>query len=292
MLIRRASDRSFWVVVLAAAISLTCCGGLACAQGLGFESASPIGTLESFLGPVWPKGGLCNSFRSEVGTSYSMGSVLAAKLTGFEHLADVDLLGAAFLDNSPSKFEIHVDLRLWRLALKGAYSYFDTRSRHINLGGLDFTGMRLGGGLDFVQLQCWTFGACADFYFIDPRYHGSFLAWALQPQPSVAFIDVTGSRPATWGLYLRYMPPDIIGIPVHVEAFYNAPLLGSRLTYYGAALAFRPQLYRFDVSAKLGLERTHLKFPGSGDKLLYPASQNLELDMEWSLIKLEVAAYF
>jgi hypothetical protein len=293
MLIRRAGDKSFLLVVFAAALLLTCCGGLACAQGLGFESAGSIKSLESVIGPIWPKGGLYNSFRSEVGTSYSMVSLLAAKLTGFENSADVDLRGAGFFDKSPSKYEIHADLRLWRLALKGAYSYFDTRSRHINFGGLDFTGMRLGAGFDFVQHQYWTFGAGADFYFIDPRYRGSFLTWVppAPPVPGVASVDITGSRPATWGLYLRYMPPEIIGIPLHVEAVYNAPLLGSRLIYYGAALVFRPQLYRFDVSAKLGLERAHLKFSGPRDKVLFPF-QALELDLEWSLIKLEVAAYF
>ncbi len=283
MLIRRAGNRSFLLAVFAAAILLTCCGGLACAQGLS--------SLECYIGPLWPKGGLSNSFRSEVGTAYFPTQLVAAKVTGSER-GEFNLRESAFLDNNPSKYDIHADLRLWRVALKGAYSYFDTRSRHVNFGGLDFTGMRLGAGFDFVQLQCWTFGACADFYFIDPRYSGSFLRTPLVAlDPGRVPIDLTGSRPATWGLYLRYVPPEIIGIPLHVEAFYNLPLTGSRLTSYGVSLAFRPQLYRFDVAAKVGLEATHLKFSGTRDMSVVP-SQNWEIDMEWNMARLEVAAYF
>ncbi len=89
---------------------------------------------------------------------------------------------------------------------------------------------------------------------------------------------------------LRYVPPEIIGIPMHVEAYYNLPLAGSRLTFYGGSLVFRPQIYRFDLAAKVGLERTYLKFSQSRENAL--PSQNWEIDMEWDMFKFEVAAYF
>src|SRR5208283_5950873 len=77
---------------------------------------------------------------------------------------------------------------------------------------------------------------------------------------NTATIDLIGNRPTTLGAYLRYVPPEILVFPVHVEAKYKVPLSGSKLTIYGASLAFRPQIYRFDLSCKVILEKTHLKF--------------------------------
>ena len=47
--------------------------------------------------------------------------------------------------------------------------------------------------------------------------------------------------------------------------YYKVPLKGSKLTIYGASLAFRPQIYRFDVSCKLLAEMTHLKFQNGAE---------------------------
>ena len=124
-----------------------------------------------------------------------------------------------------------------------------------------------------------------------PRFNGSFFPGGFpQGNPAVAQnIDIAGSKPLTWGLYFRYMPPAILGMPVHFDAFFNSPVTGSKLTSYGATLSFRPQIYRFDLACKLGLEKTNLKF--SQFRQTVPPS-NVELDMEWQMFKLDFAAYF
>ncbi len=194
MLIDRAGKRSCLLVTILVAALLVCYQDQAQAQGFGFDSLFSVKALECYIGPILPKGGLCNSFRSELGTGYTYTTLAGAKLTGSTS-GEYDLRNVAFLEQNPSKYDIYADLRLWRLAARGAYSYFDTKSRHLNLGGLDFTGLRVGGSADVIQLQWLTFGASGDFYFIDPRYHGAFLA------PAISQIEVTGARPATWGLY-------------------------------------------------------------------------------------------
>jgi hypothetical protein len=96
------------------------------------------------------------------------------------------------------------------------------------------------------------------------------------------------------------MPPEILGFPVHAEAFYNIPLSGSKLTSYGLNLVFRPQIYRFDLACKLGVEWANLKFceftqawdPNGSDFRFPSSAQNWELDMGWNFFKVELAAYF
>ena len=113
-----------------------------------------------------------------------------------------------------------------------------------------------------------------------------------------ATIDLKGDRPITWGTYLRYVPPEIFGFPLHLEARYLVPLKGSKLTIYGASLVFRPQIYRFDVSCKLLAEMNHLKFQNetqaftaAPQQFLLPL-QNWEVDMEWKYFGIEFAVYF
>jgi hypothetical protein len=180
------------------------------------------------------------------------------------------------------------------------YTNAETRSRRVNGARIDFSGLILGADFDAVQFQWLTLGASIDFYFIDPTLQGKFATNLLDPSGVIntATIDIIGNRPTTLGAYLRYVPPEILGFPVHVEAKYKVPLSGSKLTIYGAALAFRPQIYRFDLSCKLLAEMTHLKFQNGAETVSHqlPVAtlppQTWELDMEWKYFGVEFSVYF
>jgi hypothetical protein len=179
------------------------------------------------------------------------------------------------------------------------YSNAETRSHRVNGAKVDFSGLIVGGDFDAIQFQWMTLGASIDFYFIDPRFQGVFATNLLDPTGPIntATIDLIGDRPITWGTYLRYVPPEILGFPVHVEARYIVPLKGSKLTIYGASLAFRPQIYRFDLSCKLLAEMTHLKFQNQTQAFPHATAQpislqNWELDMEWKYFGVEFSVYF
>ncbi len=63
-------------------------------------------------------------------------------------------------------------------------------------------------------------------------------------------------------------------------------------------MAFRPQIYRFDLSCKLLAEMTHLKFQNGAETLNHqlPTAtlppQTWELDMEWKYFGVEFSVYF
>src|SRR5208283_3798297 len=232
-------------------------------------------------------------------------------LTGANQ-GEFNLRSANFLDENPLRFDTYTNLRFWRFGARAVYSNAETRTRGVNGGHIDFSGLSLGGDFDAVQFQWLTLGTSIDFYFINPRIQGVFVA---NPMDSTGLltsetVDLMGDRPITWGTYLRYVPPEILGFPVHVEARYIVPLKGSKLIIYGASLAFRPQIYRFDLSCKLIAEKTHLKFQdtaqiqlfdvntdASGNRILQASSlttlpQNWELDTEWKYFGVEFAVYF
>ncbi len=74
---------------------------------------------------------------------------------------------------------------------------------------------------------------------------------------------------------MRYVPPEIIGFPVHFEAWFKLPYKGAKLKSYGASLVFRPQIYRFDLCARLMYEKKYLKFgkePNSDYHLSVPST--------------------
>jgi hypothetical protein len=250
------------------------------------------------VGPIFPAKGLCSTFRSEIGTGFRVGDVVSAKLTGAA-LGELNLRNGAFLDENPICYDAFANLRFWRFGARGIYSNAETRSRQVNGAHIDFSGLILGGDFDSIQFQWLTVGTSVDFYLINPRLQGVYATTPLDPNGNLRFatIDLAGDRPITWGTYIRYVPPEILGFPVHVEARYIVPLSGSKLTIYGVSLAFRPQIYRFDLSCKLIAEKTHLKF---GAEILYPQSssvasltpQTWELDMEWKYFGVEFAAYF
>jgi hypothetical protein len=261
--------------------------------GSPLSSLLALSSIESIVGPIFPANGFCSTFRSEVGTGFYVGDVVSAKLTGASQ-GEVSLRTGAFLDENPLRYDAYATLRFWRFGLRGVYSNAETRSRRVNGASVDFSGLILGGDFDAVQFQWLTVGSSVDFYFIDPRLQGVIATTPLDPGGTLnnRTIDLVGDRPITWGSYLRYIPPDILGFPVHVEAIYKVPLKGSKLTIYGASLAFRPQIYRFDLSCKLIAEKNHLKFQNGADTVPAQLPQTWELDMEWKYFGVEFAAYF
>jgi hypothetical protein len=259
------------------------------------ESLFPIRTLEAYIGPIFPTGCLTSTFRSEVSTGFFAADLKGAKLIGSSS-GELDLRNVSSLDTGPIKFDVAVDLRLWRFGLRGCYSNFETRSRHRNFGKVDFSGLNVGGDFDVVQLQWLSLGASLDGFLFHPEFRG-----VVRDVDSSLFntvtLEVKGSRPWALGTYLRYVPPEILGFPMHVEAFYKFPVKGARYTTYGLSLVFRPQIYRFDVAAKMRAQITHLKFstdpttqysPG----IAAPPFQNWEVDMQWNMIGLDFSIYF
>lgn len=254
-------------------------------------SFEPVTTFEKICGPLLPKCDIGNSFRSEFGVGYRWPSMCAAKLTttnGVGATVDYDLRGVAALDQEPPYIEFFGDLRLWRLGLRPAYVYFDNRSVNSRFGKLALNGFTLGIDVDALHHEWLTFGASIDAYFFNPQFNGRFfrngITNPVPPAPDQTEpIIVSGDRPYTWGLYFRYMPPAILGLPTHFNAFVKAPLAGSKLLWYGFDLSFRPQIYRFDLACKLGYEQAHFTFV---------PSQSADLKMEWQFYKLEFAAYF
>jgi hypothetical protein len=287
--------RAILTAIVVCAMGFTACFAQSYSSPL--NSLFSLSSLESIVGPIFPAKGLCSTFRSEIGTGFRVGDVVSAKLTGAAQ-GEVNLRKGAFLDENPICYDAFANLRFWRFGARGIYSNAETRSRQVNGAHIDFSGLILGGDFDSIQFQWLTVGTSVDFYFIDPRLQGVFHTDPLNPGSSLANIDLIGNRPITWGTYLRYVPPEILGFPVHVEARYIVPLSGSKLTIYGVSLAFRPQIYRFDLSCKLIAEKTHLKFQNGADtlNLQIPVAtlppQTWELDMEWKYFGVEFAAYF
>lgn len=281
-------------VILVCAVGFVPCYAQSYSSSL--SSLLALSSIESIVGPIFPAKGLCSTFRSEVGTGFRAGDVVSAKLTGANQ-GELNLRTAAFLDEGPLRYDTYAIFRFWRFGARGVYSNAETRSRRVNGARVDFSGLILGGDVDAVQFQWLTLGTSIDFYFIDPRFQGVFATNLLDPTGplNTATIDLKGDRPITWGTYLRYVPPEILGFPVHVEARYIVPLKGSKLTIYGASLAFRPQIYRFDLSCKLLAEMSHLKFQNETQAFptVTPISlQNWELDMEWKYFGVEFSVYF
>lgn len=289
MAVARALAKGIFVFALLCAVGAGPCFAQSYAAALG--SYGPLGGLERFIGPLLPANGIGNTFRSEIGAGGSAGEVMGAKLIGSTG-GEVSL-NRAVLDEAPMRFDAYATLRLWRLGFRAAYNNFTTHAKHVNLAKIDFSGLTLGGDVDVIQFPWLSLGASVDFYLYDPTFQGP--VFNLDPNMPSLTLEVIGRKPSTVGGYLRYIPPEILGFPVHVEAWFKAPLGGSKLTSYGGALVFRPQIYRFDVAAKLRAEKTYLKF--SDERTAYPPwsispLQRWEIDMEWNLYGVEVCVYF
>ena len=297
-----------WGTLLGVVTLVLCLPAMCLADGYAaaLVPTGLVSAFESVCGPIFPEKGLASTFRSEFGTSVIGASIDGANLTGAV-LTERDLRVVSYLDTSALGYDFYADVRLWRFGLRTEYSNFQTRSRYVDFARFDLSGLRLRGTFDVVQF-CWlALGASADFLFIDPTFQGSMFTSASDPPappvPVTATLDLKGKRPVTVGAYLRYVPPEILNMPMHFEAFGNLPWKGSRLKSYGCAFVFRPQIYRFDLAARLLVEKVYLKFQNEPlDQIAGPAPppplpasigfQNWELDMEWTKFGIEVAAYF
>jgi hypothetical protein len=227
--------------------------------------------------------------------------VVAAKLVG-ERTGERDLADIMPLEGAPFRYSLNTNFRIWRFGLRSSYSFFETESMAKNLGEIDFTGLSAGLDLDLIQRRSATFGLSFDHHFIHPAMSArvDYLAPTYNQRGELlhmaAALNFTGDKPSTFGAYVRLAPAAILGIPMHVEAYYKFPLAGpfgagSGLRQYGAWLAFRPQIYRFDLACKLGGSRTHLKFQDLPDHASV-APEKWEVDMEWEAFGVEWSVYF
>jgi hypothetical protein len=277
-------------IVLACALVFGPGQALSSAQSVfsSFSSAIPFSSIEQYIGPIFPDGGKGSTFRSEIGGGVAATALAGAKLTG-ERIGELDLRDVMPLDVSPNRFTFYVDLRAWRLGFRAKYTHFETRSRSRDLGKLDFSGLSLGGDVDLVKFTWCTLGVGAEYYFIDPEFRATLVRLEALNNPT---LELKGNQPSTIGAYCRYVPPEILGVPVHFEAFLNIPFTGSKLLSYGAFLVFRPQMYRFDLAGKIGVQRTHLKFQSDPVVSFQVEEQSWEVDMEWDMAVVEGVIYF
>ncbi len=266
--------------------------------GSGLVSAFPLNSLERYIGPLLPRNGIGATFRSEICAGPGLGALQDVRLSGTDW-AERQLQGWLALDEYPMRYDINSNLRFWRFGLLLGYSFFETIGHRgdpdgpggtpARTGKVDISGFRLGGSCDVVQLTWLTAGVEAEHYFFEPGFSGDL---DLEDNTAGRLI-VKGAQPTTVRPYLRYVPPDILGFPVHFEAFYGIPVSGAKLTSWGATLAFRPQIYRFDVAAKLTFARKHLGFetaPEFADSDF--TSDRWTMDMQWNMYGLELALYF
>lgn len=277
----------------------------------GFGSILPLDSLQKFIGPLLPPGGLTSTFRSELGMEGGMATLQRARVKSNQYGAFDLVYNTAesipdlvsdpsgktpgserfvkyrSLDGAPSLFQFFSKTRLWRLAFNASYTSFDTLSRKSAEDGLFFSGLVMGGDIDLVRNDWLAVGASANFYFNNPRFvfKDSSLDWYNTQR---IHADFSGDSPSNIGFYLRYVPPEILNFPVHFEAHYYFPLKGSEWTSAGLSLAFRPQIYRFDLSARLIFDRQFLKF-STKDR---PENDQWEADFCWNIWALEFGVYF
>ncbi|MBM3300281.1 MAG: hypothetical protein FJY85_10030 [Deltaproteobacteria bacterium] len=265
-------------------------------SGWSLGSFLPLNAVETVIGPIIPPCGIGNTFRSEVGTGLASASLRGAKIKGSQG-DEFDLRQYANLDRSPLRMDVFANLRVWRFGLRGNYWNFDTRSKHRDFDKVELTGLIVGGDVDLVQREWLAIGAQADFYLLDPRFQGLLRSPSpLDPTPDKATFRLQGDKPVTVGPYLRYIPPEILGWPVHLEAFYKIPIKGASLNSVGARLVFRPQIYRFDIAMRLLAEQTWIKFRSDAKDFQqisgFLPPQEWRLDMEWRLFGVDLAVYF
>ena len=289
----------------------------------GLASILPLNSLQGFFGPLLPPEGISSTFRSELGVSGGMATLMKANITnGNKTFNLVDnqtssdgglselYVANTSLDGAPPIFQFYSKTRLWRLAFNASYTFFNTHSRRSTDDGVFFSGLALGGDLDLIHNSWLSCGLSANFYFQDPQFtfKDSSLDRGYQPPvppfnvlsrpPYPIYTSFTGSAPSNIGVYLRYTPPEILNFPVHVEAHYYMPFMGSKWVNWGLALAFRPQIYRFDLSARLKIESQYLKFSGTGTPpptftgWNWIPSSEWEGEFTWSILGMDVGVYF
>jgi hypothetical protein len=178
-------------------------------------------------------------------------------------------------------YDFFAKFRAWRFAAKADYQIFEARSRRADRGGFFFNSVILSGDVDIIQGPWFAAGVRAKSFLSNPYFKFNQLAPAVN-------VDFEASAPWTIGPYFRYVPPEIIGIPVHFEGWIDFPLKGSSYTSYAGALVFRPQIYRFDLFTRLKFERTTFIVSGADSATNTP----WDLNLVWNLYGAEFGIYF
>lgn len=254
-----------------------------------------MSTVEYYIGPLLPPEGIGNSFRSEIGTGLATAKLQSATLKG-PLSGEFDLRDVAQLDGQPLRLDIFGNLRIWRLGIRGNYWNFDTRSKHRNYGSLALTGLIVGADIDLICQKWLTAGVQADYFLFDPEFQGVLrLAQPNSQHGENYTLKVKGEKPFTIGPYVRYIPPEILNFPLHVEGFFKIPLNSTALTSFGARLVFRPQIYRFDIACRLLVEKTWVQFTAEPENQIIgqvPYFEEWSLDAEYNLFGMDLAIYF
>jgi len=292
------------IPVILMAVGICALSVIPCSAGSYGQSALdyflPLKSIESVVGPIFPSCGLGSSFRSEFRAGVATTEFTGVKLIGANGM-ERDLREFSHLDQAPVRFDLAANLRCWRFAVRGLYTNFGVRSRHQSRATLDLSGLTVGGDFDVVQLEWLTVGARGDISFFEPRFQGRVNDPRAVGEVVLLdnfALDITGDKPVTVGAYIRYVPPEILNFPLHIEAFGNVPLKGSNWTSFGISLVFRPQIYRFDLACKLRAEKSFLKFSTPPDHQLFdnsplaPGFSNWRLELEWSNYGIDFAVFF
>jgi hypothetical protein len=276
----------------------------------GFGSMLPLKSIESVFGPLLPPNGFGDTFRSELGINLATpifqkillsGNGVTYDLinttpTGDETLV-LPTVGVRSLDSGPIVYDFFAKFRVWRFAGKVDYSIFEARSRGRHIDGFFFSSVILSGDIDVIQGPWLAAGVATKWWLNNPYFRfNNFPTQIYPPNPSTnANIYFESTAPATIGAYIRYVPPEILGFPVHFEAWADFPLKGSPWTSVGAALVFRPQIYRFDLFSRLKYERTTLSISGSNTEsstILPTLGQTWDLNLNWALYGMEFGIFF
>ncbi len=266
------------------------------AQGMdfGFGSLLPLKSIESVFGPLLPANGIGDTFRSEFGIGLTIPMfqkiILDIGGTSYDLLINTaDYSGGAIsyrsIDGGPMVYDFFAKFRAWRFAAKADYQIFEARSRRADRGGLFFNSVILSGDVDIIQGPWFAAGVRAKFFLSSPYFKFDKFPLINGSTPD---IDFSADAPCTLGPYIRYVPPEIIGIPVHFEAWIDFPLKGSSYTSYAGALVFRPQIYRFDLFTRLKFERTTFIVSGADGATNTP----WDLNLLWNLYGAEFGIYF
>lgn len=283
----------------------------------GLGSIVPFKSLQTFFGPLFPATCIGDTFRSEFGMALSTPLFDRITLSGFKDTAgnpvSLNLLNnaattppdptntagwdpsimAQSLDGGPVVYDFFAKFRAWRFAGKIDYSIFEARSRRSDGSGFFFDSVILTGDVDIIQGPWLTAGGRFQFYLNQPYFKFNLgIPFSGPLTGQVNKIDFSANAPWTIGAYIRYVPPEILGFPVHFDAYADFPLSGSPLKTYGVAFVFRPQVYRFDLFTRLKLERTTLTISADVTSTNPPTSSTWSLDMLWNLYGAEFGIYF
>ncbi|MFH0825916.1 MAG: hypothetical protein V2B18_24440 [Pseudomonadota bacterium] len=278
--IEKPNRRPAWLL---ACLMLFCCD-VCNAQSWG--SSGTFDFLESYVGPLLPQGGLAASFRSEMGMGLFAAQIGKAELKG-SGTRSIDLLGSMDWTEFAYRLDAYANWRFWRLGLRAKYSYTDLRNTKGDEGKLDWSNAVIGIDADVVALEWFTLGVGGDYYLLEPRLTGRVQIDPTVPGPGDFTIDLKTGRSITLGPYFRYTPPEILGFPIALEGYWKLPVGGTRLTMVGGTVAFRPQIYRFDMSFKVTYEMAFYTFVGGAAEALFSSvpgvtpNQNFDLNLEW-----------